>query len=325
LGSINAGNLLSGLQATAAPTNLKAVYSNQLATLIWTADASATQGYDIYQGTVSGGEAATPVQKNVTGTSAGVDNLASGQTYYFEITAVTAYGVSLFSNEASVTVPPAQVANVAVAATAAGSLTVSWSATSGAKSYEVLEATTSGDLGTTPVKSGITTDSYTATGLTPGQQYFFGVVAVNAGGTSPTVVQVSGTVLPAVPAGLAATAGNASVSLTWSAAAGAATYNVYQGTTAGGEGTTAVQTGISGTSASITGLTNGTAYYFTVAAVDAGGTSAASNEAHATPSAPSSGGGSLGWGALGMLALLRALSSARRFGAGAAGKAVQSL
>lgn len=88
------------------------------------------------------------------------------------------------------------------------------------------------------------------------------------------------------PTGLAATAGNAQVALNWTAAAGAATYNVYRSTTAGAEGGTPIATGIASPSYTNTGLTNGTHYFFKVAAVRAGGPSLLSNEANATPSAP---------------------------------------
>jgi hypothetical protein len=68
-----------------------------------------------------------------------------------------------------------------------------------------------------------------------------------------------------------------------------------------------VQSGVSGTSVSIGGLANGKAYYFTVAAVDAGGVSTPSGEASATPAAPKGGGGTMDWLALaGLAALLRA-------------------
>jgi fibronectin type 3 domain-containing protein len=100
-------------------------------------------------------------------------------------------------------------------------------------------------------------------------------IAVSAGATAP-----------AAPAGLKATAGNAQASLTWSAASGASSYNVYRGTSAGGEGATAVATGITAKSYTNTGLTNGTKYFYKVAAVNANGTSPLSNEASATPVAP---------------------------------------
>ena len=116
--------------------------------------------------------------------------------------------------------------------------------------------------------------------------------------------EASGTTIANAPTGFAASAGNGSVSLTWSASAGATGYNVYEGMTASGEGAQPVQSGLAGTSATIGGLSNGKKYYFTVAAVDAGGVSAPSGEASATPAAPKGGGGAMDWLALAGLAAL---------------------
>jgi hypothetical protein len=74
-------------------------------------------------------------------------------------------------------------------------------------------------------------------------------------------------------------------------------------------------TGISGTTGTVGGLTNGTKYYFTVAAVNSGGASPPSAEASATPVAPPGGGGDLDWLSLVALATLagaRGLCGARR-------------
>jgi hypothetical protein len=92
-------------------------------------------------------------------------------------------------------------------------------------------------------------------------------------------------VVPNAPTNLAATGGNAQVVLTWTGVSNATSYNVYRGTAAGGESATAIVTGVTTASYTNTGLTNGTAYYYTVKAVNSVGTSGASNEAHATPSA----------------------------------------
>jgi predicted phage tail protein len=75
------------------------------------------------------------------------------------------------------------------------------------------------------------------------------------------------------------------VTVSWAAASGASSYNVYQGTAAGAEAATPVKTGLTGTSVAISPLNNGTTYFFKVAAVNAGGTSALSAEASATPTA----------------------------------------
>jgi len=92
--------------------------------------------------------------------------------------------------------------------------------------------------------------------------------------------------VPAAPTGLAAAAGNAQVSLTWTGSAGAASYNLYRATTAGAEGATPYKTGLTKTSFTDTGLTNGTTYFYQVAAVNSAGTSAKSSEAAAKPAAP---------------------------------------
>jgi hypothetical protein len=90
---------------------------------------------------------------------------------------------------------------------------------------------------------------------------------------------------PAAPAGLSATPGNQQVSLGWNASSGASSYSAHRSTTSGGPYST-VATGISGTSHTDPGLTNGTTYHYVVTAVNANGESGNSNQASATPQAP---------------------------------------
>src|SRR5262249_36269273 len=91
----------------------------------------------------------------------------------------------------------------------------------------------------------------------------------------------AGTGPPPVPTGLAATAGNAQVQLSWNASTGATSYNVKRATTSGGPyATVATVTGATFTN---TGLANGTTYFFVVSAVNANGESANSSEVSATP------------------------------------------
>ncbi|MFC5468865.1 S-layer homology domain-containing protein [Cohnella suwonensis] len=87
-----------------------------------------------------------------------------------------------------------------------------------------------------------------------------------------------------IPANLTAIPGDSQVSLNWNSVAGATYYNIYMGTQSGEYGDAPAATA-SGTTYDITGLTNGTAYYFAVKAGNEGGESAFSNEASATPQA----------------------------------------
>ncbi|MFL6350524.1 MAG: RICIN domain-containing protein [Bryobacteraceae bacterium] len=97
------------------------------------------------------------------------------------------------------------------------------------------------------------------------------------------VINGGGSATPAAPTGLTATAGNSQVTLAWGASSGATSYNVYRGTTSAAEGTAPIASGITGTTYTDNGLTNGSTYYYTVAATNSAGTSSQSNEANATP------------------------------------------
>jgi beta-lactamase superfamily II metal-dependent hydrolase/DNA/RNA endonuclease YhcR with UshA esterase domain len=90
---------------------------------------------------------------------------------------------------------------------------------------------------------------------------------------------------PATPTGLGATPGNNHVALTWTAAAGATTYNVKRGTVTGGPYTT-LSSSVATTSYDDLTAVNGTPYFYVVSANGARGTSGDSNEVTATPSAP---------------------------------------
>jgi fibronectin type 3 domain-containing protein len=180
------------------------------------------------------------------------------------------------------TVPAAPTGLQATAGNAQVSL--SWNASTGATSYNVKRSTTSGGPYTTVASP--TATNYTDTGLTNGTTYYYVVSAVNSAGESANSGQVSATpnAPPTAPTGLAATAGNAQVSLSWNASTGATSYNVKRSTTSGGPYTTVASP--TATNYTDTGLTNGTTYYYVVSAVNSAGESANSTEVSATPTAP---------------------------------------
>ncbi len=128
----------------------------------------------------------------------------------------------------------------------------------------------------------MTATSYTDTDLTDGTTYYYVVAAVNAAGSSADSTQVDAVTSPAAPTGLAATPGPLQVSLTWSASAGATSYNVKRSTTSGG-GYATVASGLTATSYTDTAVSYGATYYYVVSAANAASESPASDEIPATP------------------------------------------
>jgi titin len=178
-----------------------------------------------------------------------------------------------------------------------GSVSLTWTppASNGGAAvsgYNIYRSTSPGGEGSTPVKTGVTTTSFTDTSLTNGTTYYYTVAAVNAAGTSPQSNEASATpraTVPSAPTGLVASAGDGKVMLSWTVpnsdgGSPITGYNVYRSTTPGGEGGTVFATAVSSTYTD-QAVTNGTTYYYTVAAVNAVGTSPQSGEANATPQA----------------------------------------
>lgn len=142
--------------------------------------------------------------------------------------------------------------------------------------------------------------THTITGLTNGQAYNFRVIAIGSTSGAQTPGDYSEALTPAAasapsaPTGLTATAGNSQVSLSWTAGSngGAAiTDYVIEYSTDNSTWSTFSDGTSTSTSATVTGLTNGTLYYFRVKATNSVGTGSASSNATATPTAPASSGG----------------------------------
>lgn len=90
--------------------------------------------------------------------------------------------------------------------------------------------------------------------------------------------------VPSAPWNVVLTSNNGSITLDWEPSAGATSYVILRATSASGPFTT-VATGVTGTSYTSAGLTNGTTYYFQVCAVNAGGQSAPAATASGKPQA----------------------------------------
>lgn len=195
----------------------------------------------------------------------------------YNLTVLNQGGSNVQTTNYTYYIPAAPSAPTGVAAVAGNqSASVSWSASADTTSYLV----TSNPGGFTCTTSGT---SCTVSGLTNGMGYTFTVVARNAAGNS-SASSASTSVIPALPAplaptGVAATAGDQAATVSWTASANATGYVV----TSNPGGFTC---STSGTSCAVSGLTNGTAYTFSVVAQNATGDSSPSSASTSvTPSA----------------------------------------
>jgi fibronectin type 3 domain-containing protein len=201
----------------------------------------------------------------------------------------TPSGSPNFYRVRDVTPPPAPVINL-MATAGNTQVSLSWTASVGATSYNVKSATNSGGSYTTIANLFAT--NFVNTNLANGTTYYYVVSALNFNGESANSSEAGATpFLPPPPASvtnLTATAGDAQVSLTWTASAGATSYNVKSSLTSGGPYITI--TNVTTTNFVNTGLANGTTYYYVVSALNyvisdlnAYGESANSAETNATP------------------------------------------
>ncbi|MEV8521418.1 hypothetical protein ABZR86_16605 [Dyella marensis] len=194
----------------------------------WNASPTATR-YDLYQNINNAG---WTLVASVSATSVTVTATTSGG-YQFFVAAYNASGWNGAVNNSSlvtVTIPPGSAPTLSVpASNSSGSYTVSWSAVSGATSYNLEEQLNGG--GWTLVQANSST-SWGASGRGNGT-YGYMAQACNAGGCGPWsgVSNVSVALIPAVPTGLHTVTVNStkgSYTVAWTAVSGATSYNMQQ-------------------------------------------------------------------------------------------------
>jgi GH18 family chitinase len=179
-------------------------------TLSWNASAGATS-YQLQVSTSSSFTTTVVNQSGITATSYAVSGLSYSTTYYWRVNATNAGGTSSYSitwNFTTAAPPPSPSAptlsSPSNGATGVSlSPTLSWNASSGATSYQLQVSTSSGFTTTVVNQSGITTTSYTASGLSGSTTYYWRVNATNGGGTSAYSTAWSFTTA-AAPSGLVA-------------------------------------------------------------------------------------------------------------------------
>ena len=172
----------------------------------------------------------------------------------------------------------------------ANSVALNWTAATGSPiTYNVKRSTefdgTYTNIGTTTAPTVSYNDS-----VLGGPTFYYVVSAVNGAGESTNCSPASAAptlAAPVAPTGLAGTAGDAQVVLSWTASSFATSYNVKRATDiAGPYEPIGSATAPTVTYTDSSGLANGTTYYYVVSATGAGGTGGDSAPVSVTPVAP---------------------------------------
>src|SRR2546422_74246 len=302
--ALAAHNAVVAQTAPGIPTGLKATTASYSSIVLsWTAPpnngGSAITGYKIER-SVDGGTSWSTIAANTgsTATTYSDNGLAPSTTYTYRVSAINSVGTSSPSNTASATTSSNGTAQATLAVKS-----VDLSGNSFAGMWTTIQS------GGTTVKTGYTPVTFTATTGTQYtvtvsnyQNYVFNHWDDGSTNAARTITPTQSTTLtayystgtttstaPSAPQNLQAAAGNAQVSLSWTAPSsngGSAitNYKIYKSTSSGTETLlTTVGNVVSYTDGTVT---NGQIYYYKVSAVNSVGESSQSNEASAVPSAP---------------------------------------
>ncbi len=288
--------LFTHAQVSDAPTLTSVVARDSGAQVVWTAPkvqgGSAITGYQIGYYTV-GSDPTIINTGNVL--TYFVSGLAESTTYRFFVRAVNSAGSSANSNElglttgSSVSVPGAP--STPSLTRGDGTISISWTAPSNNGGAAITSYIVSYRIGAgaeqTASVNGNTT-SHQLTGLTGGNTYTIKVRAVNSAGQGSysNTASITAAEEPGVPAGLEVTPGDGTLALSWTASsangAAVSNYTVWYRNEADEE-VVEVETGNTGTTYTITGLSNGQNYTVKVKSENEIGESSYSTEKLVAP------------------------------------------
>ncbi|WP_370963754.1 fibronectin type III domain-containing protein [Amycolatopsis sp. cg9] len=270
-GFSNVAGVTAGGTTPAGPGDLRATPGTNSATLAWTPAAAAT-GYYVYVRNVSAGEGGfTQLEFPVTGSGWVASGLTPGGRYEFKLQSVNGLIRGGFSNVAGVTaggITPAGPGNLRATA-GDRAVTLNWTPAANASGYYVyVRNATAGEPNLVKLAYPVSGSSWTARGLIAGAVYQFQLRSLNGlieGGFSAVVTVTASGAVPAGPGNLRAVASgqaNGQVALSWSPAANATGYYVYQRNVTAGEAFKQLPYPVSGASWLANGLVPGATYEF---------------------------------------------------------------
>ena len=278
------------------PTGVSCTPGDTQMVCSWTAPASnggsVVTGYKYRVSADSGTTWSTATATLSTATTKTVSGLTNGTSYLIQVAALNAAGESIYSWSSTPTTPfetPSAPTDV-TCSPADTQLVCAWAAPnstggSAITTYKYRVSSNSGTTWATTTSTGSTTAAKTVSGLTNGTSYVVQVLATNAAGDSPWSLASTATApygAPSAPSGVSAARAASEtvrVSFTPGSNGGSAVtdFDVEYSTssqTLAGSGTFFEGDTTTASFVDVTGLTNGTAYFFRTRATNAAGNSA---------------------------------------------------
>lgn len=274
------------------PSGFTATPGSGTITLSWGAVAGATS-YNLYWGlnsdvSVGSGNKIPGVMSPYTH-----EDRENGVTYFYIVTAANQGGESIESLIASTTPHPGPPSAPVLQnpQPGSGTLRISWGPVQDATFYNVYWSTSPGVSKTTGTKMVDQASPFDHTGLENGRTYYYVVTSGNQYGESTESGIKSGVPLPdppLAPTSISVSGTESALLISWEGVVGATSYNLFWSADPG----VSISNGfkVSGVTSpyKLTGLNNGTRYYFVISAKNLGGESSGSpeNSGIPTPSAP---------------------------------------
>ena len=284
---------VDGYAAPSAPVLELASTGSGTVSLQWSQPddhGSPIIGYNIYRGEVPGEEKYFDSVQGTSSLTYTDTGLVNGRTYHYQVCAVNDAGPGNRSNEVSAT--PLSVPGAPTDFTGSSgvsSVTLRWLAPYDDGGLPIVQYKVyhSATPQTEIFLANSTTTTFTDNGLTIGRVYYYMVSAENAFGESGLSDEISVTVadVPGTVTGLMAVAGNASVTINWTAPSHTGGspitgYLIYRGTQSGSE---SFLWNTASLNFKDTELTNGQTYYYYVRASNSNGAGQPSGEVSSTP------------------------------------------